>query len=91
MSGVTIGPDGKWNGFFTATDTEAASIVATAPATGTVILIAGLVRSSHTSIFVDDVRVGRIDIPFFSSGPFQDDLCAYLGGGYRRNSDGHTG
>lgn len=79
-SNLTFGPNGEWNGTITAVDHVSGSIVITVPGQGTVFLNAGHVRLYHTSFYVDDVRVARLDIPFFASGPYRDQFCPYLAG-----------
>ncbi len=71
---------GQPTGYFTATDHNSYSYTATARGGPPVFKYAGHERRSHTSFFVDGVRVGRIDDPFFTNGVYRDSLCEYLAG-----------
>jgi hypothetical protein len=78
-SNLTLGPNGKLNGYLIATDHTTASQRAHAP-NGLAYQIAGTERSVHVSFIVDGVRVGRLDIPYFTHGHLTDELCSYLAG-----------
>ena len=79
---LTIGPDGKLDGYFTADDQYAGVYIGTAPGWGTLIQFAGTSRYHHTSVIVDGVRVSRSDELYFDAGPggFAPEFCDYLAG-----------
>ena len=79
---LTIGPDGKLDGYFTADDQYAGVYIGTAPGWGPLIHFAGTSRFHHTSVIVDGVRVSRSDVLYFNVGPsdFEPGFCEYLAG-----------